>query len=199
MDSTLKPGQVVKMPDESVWYVDYVNASGAYIVPVTGYETEIVTSKRTGRQRKRVVKYLHPRIVSARSVLEIVDPKSLNMGDVMRRVMARKEGVEKVASVESADGKSTPSGRAPRAQVRYLRTNKEAKEGKGQGRLVLDVLNATTKPLTVEDIANQIKGGLQTRQDPQRVVGYYMSKFKREGIVNAIEPEKTTATETVSA
>ena len=197
MSSKLQPGEVVRQTDGSIWYVESVNFSGACIVPVTGYKTEIVTSKRTRRKRKKLIKYLRPMIVSAESGLEVLDPKSFNMNDVMRRVMARKEGtetMEKPGKVAAAEGTEKVKGTfGPRAASLYVRTNKEAKEMKGQGRLILDFMNSTTKPMSVAQIAQQIKGAVQTRQDPERVVGYYLSKWKREGLVNAVEPEKTEA------
>jgi hypothetical protein len=194
MNSTLKEGSLVKYPDNSVWYVDRVNASGAYIVPVSGYVTEIVTSKKTGRKRKMVIKYPRPIVISANAALEVLDPTTLNMSDVMRRVMARKDGVEGTATVESADGVKKP--RDPREQAKYLRTNREAKEMKGQGRIVLDYLNGTTTPKTVSEITEQVKGGITTRQDPERVVGFYMSKFKRDGLVNVVGAEKKASAAT---
>jgi hypothetical protein len=197
--SPLRQGQYVRWPDNSVWYVDYVSPSGAYILPVTGYSTIITTSKKKGSISKDVIKYHDPKIISIESVLEVVDEASLDQSDIRRRVMARKaEGVaemEKGATVEGA-----AKERAPRTLQKYVRTTKEAKEMKGQGRIVLDYLNSTTTPKTVTEVTEAVKGGITTKQDPERVVGFYLTKFKRDGLVNttkAGEPETVEGTEPV--
>jgi hypothetical protein len=197
--SPLRQGQYVRWPDNSVWYVDYVSPSGAYILPVTGYATVITTSKKKGSISKDVIKYHDPKIISIESVLEVVDETSLDPSDIKRRVMARKaEGVaemEKGATVEGA-----AKERAPRTLQKYVRTTKEAKEMKGQGRIVLDYLNSTTTPKTVTEVTEAVKGGITTKQDPERVVGFYLTKFKRDGLVNttkAGEPETVEGTEPV--
>jgi hypothetical protein len=197
--SPLRQGQYVRWPDNSVWYVDYVSPSGAYILPVTGYSTIITTSKKKGSISKDVIKYHDPKIISIESVLEVVDETSLDPSDIKRRVMARKaEGVaemEKGATVEGA-----AKERAPRTLQKYVRTTKEAKEMKGQGRIVLDYLNSTTTPKTVTEVTEAVKGGITTKQDPERVVGFYLTKFKRDGLVNttkAGEPETVEGTEPV--
>jgi hypothetical protein len=197
--SPLRQGQYVRWPDNSVWYVDYVSPSGAYILPVTGYATVITTSKKKGSISKDVIKYHDPKIISIESVLEVVDEASLDQSDIRRRVMARKaEGVaemEKGATVEGA-----AKERAPRTLQKYVRTTKEAKEMKGQGRIVLDYLNSTTTPKTVTEVTEAVKGGITTKQDPERVVGFYLTKFKRDGLVNttkAGEPETVEGTEPV--
>jgi len=197
---SLQQGQLVRYPDNSIWYVDYISPSGAYIVPVTGYNAVITTSKKRGSISKEVVKYQEPRVISVNSLLEVLDPESLNSKDILRRVMARKnEGgvaeLDKGASVEGA-----AKERAPRTQQKYVRTTKEAKEMKGQGRIVLDYLNSTTEPKTVTEVTEAVKGGITTKQDPERVVGFYLTKFKRDGLVNAVKDSApaagTEATET---
>jgi hypothetical protein len=190
---SLQQGQLVRYPDNSIWYVDYISPSGAYIVPVTGYNTVITTSKKRGSVSKDVVKYQEPRVISVNSLLEVLDPESLNSKDILRRVMARKnEGgvaeLDKGASVEGA-----AKERAPRTQQKYVRTQKEAKEMKGQGRIVLDYLNATTEPKTVTEVTEAVKGGITTKQDPERVVGFYLTKFKRDGLVNAVKDSAPAA------
>lgn len=189
--SSLVEGDLVRYPDNSIWYVDRVTFSGAYIIPVTGYRTEIVTSKRTGRQRAEVVKYSHPMMISANAALEVLDWSRFNRADVMRRVMARKDGNEGTAvmdegqKLEGAEGAA--KSRAPRTLQKYVRTNKEAKDMRGQGKVVLDFLNSTTVPKTVQEVTEAVKGGIETKQDPERVVGYYLTRFKRDGLVNVVK------------
>ena len=185
--SPLKQGQFVRWLDNSVWYVDYVSPSGAYILPITGYATVITTSKKKGSISKDVVKYQDPKIISVESVLELVDGKTLNQEDVKRRIMARKSDsgvaeLDKGATVEGA-----AKERAPRTLQKYVRTTKEAKEMKGQGRIVLDYLNSTTDPKTVTEVTEAVKGAITTKQDPERVVGFYLTKFKRDGLVNSVK------------
>jgi hypothetical protein len=96
--------------------------------------------------------------------------------------------LDKGASVEGA-----AKERAPRTQQKYVRTQKEAKEMKGQGRIVLDYLNATTEPKTVTEVTEAVKGGITTKQDPERVVGFYLTKFKRDGLVNAVKDSAPAA------
>lgn len=191
---------LVKYPDNSIWYVDYVTASGAYVVPVTGYNTKIVTSAKKGRQVANIVKYQQPQVISVNSDLEVLDPTSFNANDIMRRVMARKqaeggvaelEGNEKLESAEGTEGAA--GDRAPRTQQKYQRTNKEAKDMRGQGRVVLDYLNSVTEPKTVSEVTEAVKGGITTKQAPERVVGYYLTKFKRDGLVNVVKAGGETA------
>jgi len=191
--SPLRQGQYVRWPDNSVWFVDYVSPSGAYILPVTGYATVITTSKKKGSISKDVVKYHDPKIISVESVLEVVDEKTLNPEEVRRRVMARKAegGVAEMDKGATVEGAAPATARAPRTLQKYVRTTKEAKEMKGQGRIVLDYLNSTTTPKTVTEVTEAVKGGISTKQDPERVVGFYLTKFKRDGLVNAIKSGET--------
>lgn len=191
-DSKLTQGTFFKYPDNSVWYVDYVSPSGAYVIPVTGYNSRITTSFKRGRKSKDVVKYQQPQVISVGSLVEVLDPKAFNMNDLMRRVMARKQAteggvaeLEGTGAVEGAEG--TAAERAPRTQQRYQRTNKEAKEMKGQGRIVLDYLNSVTEPKTVSEVTEAVKGGITTKQSAERVVGFYLTKFKKDGLVIGIK------------
>ncbi len=190
MIGSLIEGMLVRYPDKSIWYVDHVNPSGAYVIPITGYRTKIITSKRFGRKEAEVIKYGRPMIISANSALEILDWSTFNRADIMRRVMARKDGNEGTAVLDAGAQLESGSGtkeRAPRTQQKYLRTNKEAKDMKGQGRVILDHLNATTTPQTVSEVTAAVKGGISTKQDPERVVGYYLTRFKKDGLVNVVK------------
>ncbi len=195
MIGLLTTGMLVRYPDNSVWYVDHVSPSGAYVVPISGFHTEIVTSKRLGRQRARVVKYPSPQVISLNSALEVLDWANFNRADVMRRVMARKEGNAGVAELEKGETvEGAKKERAPRTQTQYVRTNKEAKEMRGQGKVVLDYMNATSDPKTVSEVAKAVGSALGGKQDPERVVGYYLTRFKKEGLVNSTKPGETAET-----
>lgn len=106
----------------------------------------------------------------------------------MARKQAAEGGVaelEGTGAVEGVEGAATE--RAPRTQQRYQRTNKEAKEMKGQGRIVLDYLNSVTEPKTVAEVTEAVKGAITTNQTPERVVGFYLTKFKKDGLVIGIK------------
>jgi hypothetical protein len=64
----------------------------------------------------------------------------------------------------------------------------EDKKFGGQAALILDSLRKN-HPQTVKSVAGDIKAKLQTRQDPERVVAFYMSTWKKKGIVTATEVE----------
>lgn len=191
-DSKLTQGMFFRYPDNSVWYVDYISSSGAYVIPVTGYNSRITTSRKRGRISKEVVKYQQPQVISLSSTVEALDPATFNKNDLMRRVMARKQaaegGVAELEGTGAVEGTESAAGeRAPRTQQRYQRTNKEAKEMKGQGRIVLDYLNSVTEPKTVAEVTEAVKGAITTNQTAERVVGFYLTKFKKDGLVIGIK------------
>jgi hypothetical protein len=49
---------------------------------------------------------------------------------------------------------------------------------------------------TVKEIAARIKSKLVTRQDPERVVNFYMSTWKKKGIVSVVEVDEETPVST---
>lgn len=55
----------------------------------------------------------------------------------------------------------------------------------GQAALIITSL-LNKHPQAAQDIADDIKAKLQTRQDPLRVVSYYLSVWKKSGIVNVV-------------
>ena len=62
-----------------------------------------------------------------------------------------------------------------------VKGNNEAKT-KGQQALIVEDLRSNPGS-TIEQIAERIKGNLTTRQDPNRVVAFYMSTYKKKGLV----------------
>jgi hypothetical protein len=81
----------------------------------------------------------------------------------------------------------------------YLLTEKIPVDQKfrGQAELIKNEMS-TTEPKTVAAIVAQIEGrGLVTRQDPARVVSFYMSTWKKKGWVRAVDVETTEAAASV--
>ena len=74
------------------------------------------------------------------------------------------------------------------AIVRMFTLTPKAKgDYKGQQKLIIDAMTAAKRPLSTPQIAEEIAGSLQTRQDPQRVVAFYMSVWKKKGMVAVSE------------
>lgn len=66
----------------------------------------------------------------------------------------------------------------------YSLTLKGASDQKTRGQQALIVCDLLANPnSTIEQIAERIKGNLTTRQDPARVVAFYMSTYKKKGLV----------------
>jgi hypothetical protein len=66
------------------------------------------------------------------------------------------------------------------------------KELRGQAAIVLDVLKAQNgEPRLISDLTKDVLATdrLKTRQDPERVTGYYVIVFKTKGLVSAVEQE----------
>lgn len=106
--------------------------------------------------------------------------------------MAKRQEEGGTAVVDQNTEQAQAAEPKPRVTQRYRLTNKSPKETmKGQGKLVYDTLKEMGGEATVAELTEKVKatGQLQTRQDAERVVGFYCSKFKREGLVEAIKPE----------
>lgn len=95
--------------------------------------------------------------------------------------MARKEG-----TVETSEDKTAaPAGErrpvAARATQKFARTEKAlAKELRGQGKETMDAIVAAGKPVTAAEVA-AVCTYAGSRQDKERVAGYYLSQFKKDG------------------
>lgn len=78
----------------------------------------------------------------------------------------------------------------------FTRTNKPSKAGlKGQALVILQVLDANKdRGFTIVELTNAVGANLVTRQDPERVVAYYLCIFKKQGIVSITRPEPQVAT-----
>jgi hypothetical protein len=154
----------------------------AYIVPLTGKPRPITTRKGV---TKMVMGRPAPKHVSADALAEKVSPTH----PVARRFQ------EDIMAEEQKEKKE----KSPRQTQVYVRTEKEAKDMKGQGAIVLAALSELGRG-TVAEIVEKTKGQFQTRQSEERVVGFYLSKFKREGLAKIVEaPVAETSTEAIEA
>jgi hypothetical protein len=182
----LTAGEVIKFRN-GIWLVLRVNAGSAYVTPLTGKQKPITTRKKF---TKMVMDYPAPTHISANSMVERVDPKSAFALQARRRFMGEVETINKedVGTVPTDAGKGGDKKQAARATQIYVRTEKETKEMKGQGAIVMEALDRLQRG-TVEDFVKDTTGKFQTRQDEARVVGFYLSKFKREGFATVIQPE----------
>jgi hypothetical protein len=128
-------------------------------------------------------------VFSNGSIVEFVDPSRLDSVQLKRRLrMARKEGTvmadEQGATVETAAVAPTP-----RTVQKYVRTEKvPTKEMRGQSKETMDALNgAAGKPLSVAEVAALcVYAG--SRQDKERVAGFYLAQFKKDGLVAVAPP-----------
>lgn len=91
---------------------------------------------------------------------------------------AAKKVVKKNGSTRGNTYQSTGDGR------------KKFNDLTGQGKIVADALVAS-EPITAADLAAKIGGKLETKQEPARVVGFYLSQWKTDGLVkNGPKPAK---------
>jgi len=79
----------------------------------------------------------------------------------------------------------------------FVRTEKAPKqELRGQAAVVLEAIEAREDGGTIEQLGHDVTGTLVTRQDPERVVAYYLCIFKKQGLVRATKPEVEVETVT---
>jgi hypothetical protein len=192
----VEAGDYVRLLNGWICYVECVTASGAHLVPLNDFKARITTRKRVTKVVKRHKK---PFVVSASCGAELIDPSKLDLRRARRIIaMGKIEGAVQETAGAAAEA-ATPAAQVPRVTQKYLRTSKEAKEMKGQGKIVLDALNSADGPMNVEELTAQLKGKFTTRQDEARVVGFYLSKFKRDGLVNVAKSDGSPANEPVNA
>src|SRR5262245_3095327 len=179
-DGVLAAGMVVRMPSGDVCYVESVNEGSALVVPVTAHEKPITTRKRV---TKMVMVRRPPYTISRTAPVEIIDPDSGYAKAIRGRY-------------DMSDETNAAQGNADiRNQRIYIRTDKKVeREMKGQGAVVMKVLDEQ-KQGTLSSISELCKGKFQTRQSVERVVGFYLSKFKREGYLRSEAPVETSASE----
>ena len=88
-------------------------------------------------------------------------------------------------------------------KTQFTRTSRNPKnELRGQAAVILNHLSENKdKSFTIESLTEATKSNIVTRQDPERVVAYYLSIFKKKGLVLAtrpepeVEPEETEGSE----
>lgn len=99
--------------------------------------------------------------------------------------MARKEGSVAEPETETAAPAGGTTAPAPiRSTQRYHRTDKVLeKELRGQAKETMDALNAAgDASLTAAEVAARCKYE-GSRQEKERVAGFYLSQFKKKGLV----------------
>ena len=69
-------------------------------------------------------------------------------------------------------------------------------DGKGQAKLVFDILAAKSEPVAVAVVARELEANpaFKTRQTPERIAAYYICVFKKAGIVAATTADVPLAT-----
>lgn len=102
-----------------------------------------------------------------------------------KRVAKYKQDIETLkANPDLAEGKTTKKS-APRAAKAYqLDPAKKEVWGKftGQKKIIVDAM-VSLGAATASVIADTIKGQLETRQGPERVVAFYMNDFGHKGLL----------------
>lgn len=186
-------GKYVKLND-GVYYVDTVTGSGAHLIPLSGRPGTIRTSKWSGKPVQEVEVFRHRRrylVISRQALVEEVAPETLDQRIISRRIAMAK--IEGNAETQTETAQETPAASSKvRATQKYKLTDKAPKETmRGQGKLVYDVLRDMGGEANVGELTEGVRATnqLQTRQDVERVVGFYLSKFKREGIVSSVRPD----------
>lgn len=103
--------------------------------------------------------------------------------------MARREASVAEPGTETTEAKA-PAASKERVVQRYIRTEKvPAKEMRGQAKETLDALNKATGPVTAKEVADAcVYAG--SRQDKERVAGFYLSQFKKDGLVTVAPAEQ---------
>jgi hypothetical protein len=72
-----------------------------------------------------------------------------------------------------------------RQSARYQLTGELSDTTSSQQLLIRDVMKKLG-PATAAEIAGQVKERLKTKQEPQRVVSFYLTAWKKSGLVKAV-------------
>lgn len=182
----LKLGDVVRFSNKSLWLVTRVNSCSARIVPITGVKKRITT--KSGKHVD-VYRRPNPQHIAPMAGVDVLDPESA-LAKWARETF-------KMSITEVPEGGAEPVVRKQRATQIYVRTEKE-RPGRlgGQGAIVLDAIDALGQA-TAAQVNEATKGKFQTRQPEERIVAFYLAKFKRAGLLKAVGPEEAApATET---
>ena len=105
--------------------------------------------------------------------------------------MARKEStVEPTENATPAESRPAPKERTVQ---KFLVSDKTpAKEMRGQAKETYDILKAATSPMSAKDIA-ALAIYPNSRQDKERVAAFYLSQFKKDGLVTVAATEAVPA------
>src|SRR6187431_3023652 len=150
----LHAGDVIKFK-AGFWWVERVSQGSAYVTPLTGKPKPITTRKGI---TKMVTGYPAATHISADALVEKLDPESAYVRQVRRAKMT-----------DTATQTPTKEEKPRKTQI-YVRTEKDAKEMKGQGAVILAALDELGQA-TVSQLVDKTKDQFTTRQDPARVVG----------------------------
>jgi hypothetical protein len=88
--------------------------------------------------------------------------------------------------------KTTKKHKAKKVAVKRVRQSAryqlagELSDTKSPQQLLIRDAMKKLGPATGAEIAGQVKGKLTTKQDPQRVVGFYLSTWKKLGVVKTV-------------
>jgi hypothetical protein len=172
-DGKLQANMVVRLPSKEIAWVEYVTASAARIHYISRFEKPITTRKGV---TKMVMARRPPVHISPGAVVEILDPELGYVQRIQEDMMSETQTQEAPAQEKPAPA---------RAQQIYVRTDKvPEKEPRGQAAIVLDALNRM-KQGTLSDVTRECAGKFTgSRQSDDRVVGFYLSQFKRKGLVS---------------
>lgn len=98
--------------------------------------------------------------------------------------MARKEGTVAETETAGTEVKEAKPVKEARVPTNYVRTDKTpAKELRGQSAEVFAALNkAEGAPRNAEELAKDCTFA-GSRQDPVRVVNFYLAQFKKDGLI----------------
>lgn len=72
-----------------------------------------------------------------------------------------------------------------RQSARYQLAGELSDTTSSQQLLIRDTMKKLG-PATAAEIATQVKGKLETKQEPQRVVTFYLTAWKKTGLVKAV-------------
>jgi hypothetical protein len=88
----------------------------------------------------------------------------------------------KKASKKAAAKKSATKGTRGNTYQSTADGRKKFEAMTGQGKIVADGL-IKNEPITSSDLADKVGKSFETKQDPKRVVGFYLSQWKADGLV----------------
>lgn len=175
-DATLVAGQVIELHDKSRWRVEHVNASRAYILPLSAKTVTIqnkltdeeATFKRTGRGES-----ITPSLPGGARIISDAELSA----DEQERVdtMAKKTKTTKKAAEK----------RAPKGDIVFTFKHEHKRDDiLPAGLFVLDAVKKIGSG-TAEQIGRAISKTYKGTQKPTRMAAYWCNQFLRSGHVSA--------------